>query len=1031
LHRLDRASAASEITDAIQATDAGAQFTALPGPISIFRGCGMRAPALAEPVIDATADAQMVATLLGIAKFAGVAVVAAGLLVLAGWALDFPVLTRILAGWGAMAPNTALAFTLSGASLLAIRSARGKLLQRLAQILAMLVCAIAAASMIEMLRQYDLGIDQLLFQDVHGLVLTSHPGRMAPITAVNFLLAGLALLLVNGEGAGRRTAAQCLALLVFVDTYMGCAGFMLNVSSLYMLGTYSGVAIHTLAAFLVLSAGLFFCTPDHGLTRPLSSGLAGGAMMRHMMPFALVAPAAIAWLQLKVQAAGHYDSAFGSALSAVLLMLLLSGVVWWTAVAANNAHRERLSAEHALAASEDQFRYVFEHSVIGKSITRTDGTLQVNDAFCRMLGYSREEFVHQRWQDITHPDDIEPNQRALDSLAAGAPSVRFTKRYLHKNGSIVWAEISTALRRDAQGKPQYYLTSVVDITDARHAQDALTRTNRVLRVLGASNASMIRAESEEQLLARVCQIAGEIGGYRTVWIGMAEDNAGKTVRPVAQFGDGYVEHLKITWANDAYGRGPTGTAIRTGTTQINRDFLTNPATAPWREAAIKQGFASSIALPLKVDDHVIGALTAYARESDAFNEAEVGLLEEMTADLGFGLSVLRARKEREQSQLALLRASRYARSLLEASVDPLVTISADGKITDVNEATAKVAGIGRAQMIGSDFSNYFTDPGKAREGYQRVFRDGEVRDYPLQIRANDGRITPVLYNASVFRDETGAVVGVFAAARDISELKKSEQVILDLNASLEQRVSERTAQLESANKDLEGFSYSVSHDLRAPLRAIDSFSNMLLEDYKDKLDAEGQRLLQTVRRNTDKMGRLIDDILAFSRAGRKDIVLASIDMTTLVQDVLAELIPAAGERKIDVRVAGLPPANADKAMLRQVLVNLLSNAIKFTSKREQAVIEVSGAASDDSITYTIRDNGAGFDPAYSHKLFGVFQRLHDADAFAGTGIGLAIVKRIVDKHGGRVWAEGAVDQGATFHFSLPRRGADVTTGVPA
>ena len=392
-------------------------------------------------------------------------------------------------------------------------------------------------------------------------------------------------------------------------------------------------------------------------------------------------------------------------------------------------------------------------------------------------------------------------------------------------------------------------------------------------------------------------------------------------------------------------------------------------------------------------------------------------------------SLERLDRTRTDAEAGLRRVSAYHRSLIEASVDPLMTISTEGKVADFNEASLKLVGLGREELLGSDFFQHFAEPGMAREVYQRVFADGRVRDCPLQVRAKDGGITPVSYNASVFRDETGQVAGVFAIARDVSELQKAGQALQELNTSLERRVLERTASLEAANKDLEGFSYSVSHDLRAPLRAIDSFSNILLEDYSDKLDAEGQRLLQTVRRNTDKMAQLIDDILAFSRAGRKDVVLVAIDMKQLVEEVLAELIPAAGARQIEVRIATLPSAQADKAMLRQVLVNLLSNAIKFSAKREQALIEISGADDAGGTSYSIRDNGAGFDPAYSNKLFGVFQRLHSTNEFAGTGIGLAIVKRIIDKHGGRVWAESQPDQGACFHFSLPNPAAASAPGV--
>lgn len=255
-----------------------------------------------------------------------------------------------------------------------------------------------------------------------------------------------------------------------------------------------------------------------------------------------------------------------------------------------------------------------------------------------------------------------------------------------------------------------------------------------------------------------------------------------------------------------------------------------------------------------------------------------------------------------------------------------------------------------------------------------------------------------------------------------AELEENRQIAEELKVHrehLQELVAERTAQLETANKDLEGFSYSVSHDLRAPLRAIDGFSLILLEDYHDKLDDEGKRLLAVVRDNTKKMGQLIDDILQFSRAGRAELAWVEVDMAALAQSVWHELAPLRDNRQFRFEVGALPGVCADRSALVQVMTNLLSNAIKFTKGIDTAVIEVGGSTNENETVYSIRDNGAGFDMQYVDKLFGVFQRLHGMDEFEGTGIGLAIVKRIVSKHGGRVWAEGRVNGGATFYFALP------------
>ncbi|HZE94952.1 MAG TPA: ATP-binding protein [Gemmatimonadales bacterium] len=240
---------------------------------------------------------------------------------------------------------------------------------------------------------------------------------------------------------------------------------------------------------------------------------------------------------------------------------------------------------------------------------------------------------------------------------------------------------------------------------------------------------------------------------------------------------------------------------------------------------------------------------------------------------------------------------------------------------------------------------------------------------------------------------------------------------------LEAQVAQRTEALEGTNAELESFSYSVSHDLRAPLRAIHGFARILLEDHNAKLDPEAQRLLGVIDQNTRRMGQLIDDLLAFSRLGRQGITAGRVDMKELARTVADEVrsVEAEAERKgsLEIRIDPLPVARGDRALVRQVISNLLQNAVKFSRGRDNARVEVGSRADGGQTVYFVKDNGAGFDPRYSDKLFGVFQRLHSAEQFEGTGVGLAIVKRIVQRHGGRVWAEGQVDQGATFYFTLP------------
>ncbi len=270
-----------------------------------------------------------------------------------------------------------------------------------------------------------------------------------------------------------------------------------------------------------------------------------------------------------------------------------------------------------------------------------------------------------------------------------------------------------------------------------------------------------------------------------------------------------------------------------------------------------------------------------------------------------------------------------------------------------------------------------------------------------------------------YRAEDQETAEALASAMvDALTRKRAEEQIRSLNNRLRQRAQE----LEVANKELESFSYSVSHDLREPLRMIDGFSRILRKEYEGKLDEEGRRLLDVIRDGTHKMGQLISDLLAFSRLGKQEMRSSEVDMNDLAIVVFEELKLANPERAISFQVKPLPAARGDHKMIRQVFVNLLSNAIKFTRPRETAAIEVGAMTEDTENVYYVKDNGAGFDMQYSGKLFNIFQRLHSREQFEGTGVGLAIVHRIVQRHGGRVWADGKVDEGATFYFTLPMKG---------
>jgi PAS domain S-box-containing protein len=501
---------------------------------------------------------------------------------------------------------------------------------------------------------------------------------------------------------------------------------------------------------------------------------------------------------------------------------------------------DRKKTEEALRESEDKFKYIFDHSVIGKSITLPAGKISVNKAFCDMLGYRRDELEKTRWQDISHSDDIDFTQKIVNSLLAGEKdSARFVKRYIHKNGSIVWADIGTAVRRDAEGTPLYFLTAITDITELKRVEDEL------------------RLQSE-----------------------------------------------------------------------------------------IMSHMAEAVYL-VRMDDGIIVYTNSKFEELFGYAQGEM---------TGKHVSIVNAPGEK---------------SPRETASEILDRLDKDG------------------------------------------FWKGEVKN----IR-KDGSSFWSYASVTIFdHSQFGKVL--VSVQRDITDRKIAEAQIKQLNEELEQRVIQRTEQLQAANKELEAFSFSVSHDLRAPLRAIHSFTSILSQDYEKILGEEGNRICKIIETSSVHMGQLIDDLLAFSRVGRTGLEHVSIDMGLLVKNVYSELTIPEEQKRITFTVGKLPSASGDPVLIRQVFTNLLSNALKYSSKKEYARISVGSKSGKDETVFYVKDNGVGFDMLYSKKLFGVFQRLHSVKEFDGNGVGLAIVQRIILRHEGRVWAEGKKGKGATFYFTLP------------
>ncbi len=368
------------------------------------------------------------------------------------------------------------------------------------------------------------------------------------------------------------------------------------------------------------------------------------------------------------------------------------------------------------------------------------------------------------------------------------------------------------------------------------------------------------------------------------------------------------------------------------------------------------------------------------------------------------------------------------RRFVENAADIIYRTDGEGRFIYVNPVSLRIFGYSEAEFMGKHYLELFHPDfrNKARQFYATQFFNGQFTSY-LEFPAvnKEGKQFWLGQNVQPLMEE-GQIIGFQAVARDITDrvlaeeaMRKSDEEVRKLNAELEQRVIERTAQLENANRELEAFSYSVSHDLRAPLLTINGFSHFLGEHLGDKLDEEGKRLLTVIRSNTQMMQNLVSALLMLSKTNKKELEMVTIDMTQLAEETFNEIASPEVMKKIHIEFPAMPKANGDKLLMRQVWSNLLSNAIKFTLAKDERTITVGGRTEENRTIYFVKDSGAGFDMKDVGKLFGVFSRLHTDEQFEGTGVGLSIVRRVIHRHHGDVWAEGEPGKGATFYFSLP------------
>ncbi|WP_455211216.1 sensor histidine kinase [Kaarinaea lacus] len=377
--------------------------------------------------------------------------------------------------------------------------------------------------------------------------------------------------------------------------------------------------------------------------------------------------------------------------------------------------------------------------------------------------------------------------------------------------------------------------------------------------------------------------------------------------------------------------------------------------------------------------------------------------------------------ERKKAEEHIAHSESELRNIIDNLQDTYYRTDLQGRILRSSKSVYNLLGFKEEELIGNKLADLYVDP-QGRDKFLQLMQqnNGVVKNFEAALRRKDGSHVWVSTNAHYYFDKDGIIQGVEGTTRDISDITHARHELEKHQLHLEELISERTLDLEAANRELESFSYSVSHDLRAPLRTIDGFSQILLEDYSPVLDDVSKDYLQRVRSGAQRMGQLIDDLLKLSRVSGKGLNKEMIDLSQIAQEIADGLCQSNPERKTDITIEPDLTCFGDKGLIRVVLENLFSNAWKYTQyKKEPTQIEFGQQNLDGTLVFYIKDNGAGFDMNYSNKLFGAFQRLHPATDFEGSGIGLATVNRIIQRHGGKVWAEGEPDKGATFYFSLP------------
>lgn len=935
-------------------------------------------------------------------------VIAIGIIALAGWIVKYPA----WAGMGKksipMAPATIVCFLLIGFSALAlVQKPYRQPLLKIPLYLAFIFCL---TILIDWSTGYQVNIEHFLFHSpemLNSVVI----GYMSPATGILFLFSIISLLKVTSDETIPPVA-------VFLSIISLFAAFIFDLGYLYGTPLFYGERIippawNTSLAFTLLFLGIL---AGFGMNeKPLSLFVGKSVrarLMRSFLPPTLFLIFIIGWGDT-IFIRFFNDHVLISAITTIFSLLALSFIILKLSKNIGSEIDEIFASsektEEALRESELHFRTIADSGQALIWISGTDKKCNYfNKPWLDFTGRTIEQELGDGWAEGVHPADLSDCYKAYTNAFDRRERFSMDYRLRSRDGSYRWIQDNGTPRYNIHGEFIGYIGHCLDITDRKIVQDALTKSEERYRLI-----SSVATDYTFSTLVM------PDGSLNLDWVaGAFESISGYSVQE-------YKEH------------GGWRASVHPDDLHIDDNDLSR--------LKEKQNIESEIRTINKNGDVVWVEVYAHPIWNNENNclSGIYGAVKNIT--------------DRKNTEERLTDSELRFRELLEKVNLIAIIINNEGIVTFCNEHLLKLTGYGKEELIGKNWFDVMipNENSEVKELLFNGFRNGVVPprfENPILTKA--GEKLDIIWSNVTQRKPNSLFSGVASIGEDITDQKLAEKEIIKLNEELEKKVIERTNELEkrsnelqdnqtallklvedlnlkseelqrstirleATNKELEAFSYSVSHDLRAPLRAISGFVSILLEDYEQTLDDEGKRICHIIYSNAIKMGQLIDDLLSFSRLIRSELRHSKIDMDGLVHNVIAEFETVQDLSQKNIIIDELPPIMGDSNLIRQVWVNLLSNALKYSSKKEKAQIRIGAYKNQNEQVYFIEDNGVGFNMDYVHKLFGVFHRLHSGNEFEGTGVGLAIVQRIINRHYGHVWAEGKVGEGARFYFSLP------------